>query len=392
MTWNCNGLAEYKRNNSEFRDILTANDIIFLLESWTDVDSDIDLSGYTCFNFYRKFKHKKAKRNSGGIVVYIKDCVKCGVTVVRSHHDTIVWLKLAKTFFSFARDMYVCGSYIWGDDSPANRYVDADLFQLLQDDINYFQELGRIFVTGDFNGRVGHRLDYIAHDALNSATDNVLYIPDVPLDRVSQDSVTNAHGNSLLDLCKATSLRIANGRLGADKHNGAYTYFSRNGSSVIDYLLLNYNDFEYVQSFAIQNFTEFSDHAPLSFSLHTRGRRNMEGINGDTEQVYFRWDEKLLPDFRRGLISKLPDLNIILENANSYERESVSEAVSKFVHVIRDVADPLFEHKRNSTSGKFTKSCMFDSKFFDDQCRASKREYTRALFAYNANSCHVNRL
>ena len=34
--------------------------------------------------------------------------------------------------------------------------------------------------------------------------------------RVSRDKKTNSHGNSLLDLCKSSQLRIVNGRVEAD--------------------------------------------------------------------------------------------------------------------------------------------------------------------------------
>jgi len=41
------------------------------------------LSGYLTFNFFRKFQHRKARRNSGGIVVYIKEELADGVSIVK---------------------------------------------------------------------------------------------------------------------------------------------------------------------------------------------------------------------------------------------------------------------------------------------------------------------
>lgn len=390
--WNCNGLADYKRNDREFTNIVTDNDIIFLLESWTDKDSDVDLTGYKCYNLYRKFKHKHAKRNSGGLVLYVKDCIKRGVTIARSHHDTIIWLRLDKHYFSFDKDMYICGAYIWGDDSPANVHVDVDLFKLLQDDITHFEAIGRVLLAGDLNGRVGHRLDYISNDAFNASTDNASYTPDVPLARASMDNVHNTQGNKLLDLCKATSMRIANGRLCADKAVGSYTFFSRNGSSLIDYLLLNHNDFDRITQFAIQSFTEFSDHAPLSFTIHARRQSVPGASNGNGEHFYYRWDDTCNAEFRRGLISKLPELNTVLTNVSMHERDSVSHAVSSFVHVIRDVADPLFQRKHVVRTGIFTKSPVYDCRWFDNDCRSRKREYKSALRKFNTHRCYVNRV
>jgi hypothetical protein len=43
------------------------------------------------FNFFRKFQHRKARRNSGGIVVYIREELADGIKIVKNHYDTIIW-------------------------------------------------------------------------------------------------------------------------------------------------------------------------------------------------------------------------------------------------------------------------------------------------------------
>ena len=49
-----------------------------------------------------------------GTVIYYRDYVKPGITVVRNHYDTVIWLRLSHDFFGFDRDVYICGMYIWG--------------------------------------------------------------------------------------------------------------------------------------------------------------------------------------------------------------------------------------------------------------------------------------
>ena len=85
--------------------IISENDIVFLYESWTSSSSDIDLSGYISHNFYRKFKHRNAKRSSGGIAIYYKDSLKNGIEIVNNHLDTIIWIKLDHNFFNFENDV-----------------------------------------------------------------------------------------------------------------------------------------------------------------------------------------------------------------------------------------------------------------------------------------------
>ena len=60
------------------------------------------------------------------------------------------------------------------------------------------------------------------------------------------------------------------------------------GHSVNDYLLLNPEDYELVSDFDILDFTEFSDHAPVSFDLCICS----DIFNGSLSRThkYLRWD------------------------------------------------------------------------------------------------------
>ena len=241
-------MTQDKKAESDFVNILAENDIIVLFETWCSKSSDISLKGYTSYNFYRKFRHRRARRNSGGVAVYCKDELKNGIEIVKNVYDTIIWIKLNKTFFGLQEDIFICGSYIWGDDSPMYNIHNVDLFELLEDDINYYRNHGKLIICGDLNCPVGLKPDYIVCDRNTESIDDEEYIPDIPLVRASEDKISNGQGTKLLDLCKATALRIANGRIGADSKSGSFTY-TNVGSSVIDYLLLNERDFLYNQQF-----------------------------------------------------------------------------------------------------------------------------------------------
>ena len=84
---------------------------------------------------------------------------------------------------------------------------------------------------------------------VTGSIDDHEYLPDIPLPRRSLDSTCNSHGTKLLELCKSTSLRIANGRLDSDHLVGTYTYACHAGSSVIDYLILSQHDFSHIANF-----------------------------------------------------------------------------------------------------------------------------------------------
>ena len=75
----------------------------------------------------------------------------------------------------------------------------------------------------------------------------------------------DAHGIRLIELCKSTNLLIANGRLHHDNSICEYTFISHNGISVVDDLLINYNDFQYITNFKTLDPNELSDHNALFF-------------------------------------------------------------------------------------------------------------------------------
>lgn len=370
-------------------DILTEHDIIFLLESWTNERSNIALNNYVSHNYYRKFQHRNARRSSGGILLLYKKSLEPGIKIVRNKHDTIIWIKLDKRFFSFDEDVYVCGVYMWGENYPISQITGVDLFQTLQDDIFYFEKLGTIIIAGDFNGRVSNKLDYVQYDTNVRNIDSFDYNPDVPLPRASVDTVSNSQGTQLLDLCKSTSLKIGNGRLD-DGH--CFTYYSRIGTSVIDYILLKYESFHLVGQFKVLAFNEFSDHAPLQFSLRASSLNKDNGENVTNSSYKYMWNSEQRDLFRRKLISRLPDVNKIFDNINRRDRRSVTDAVCDFVNVINDVASPLFRKQVNAQpDGNFRVNRSTRAKWFDNECREKKVVYNEALKMFNLNKSAVNR-
>ena len=80
---------------------------------------------------------------------------KKGVSVVRNHHETISWLKLDHGFYECEKDVFLCSIYLWPDESPINHVLNVNLFELLEQDVFHFSQIGSIILAGDFNARVG---------------------------------------------------------------------------------------------------------------------------------------------------------------------------------------------------------------------------------------------
>jgi len=345
------------------------------------------LSGYLSFNFFRKFQHRKARRNSGGIVVYIKEELADGVSIVKNHYDTIIWLKCDRTFFNIPDDFYICATYVWGHDSPVYNTFNVDLFEILENDITYFSEFGKIFVTGDLNSRVGNKCDFIVQDKINTVYDDSDYCPDNTSVRASVDSSLNCHGVRLLDLCKSTSLRIVNGRVG---NSCKQTFYSNNGTSVIDYLLTKECSFSNISDFTVHDFNEFSDHAPLHFSLLCN---YVSSEYQSYTDVNYKWDDVLREQFRSGIISMLPAFNNIVHHIDFSSRSSINDVLNNFTETIRSVADPLFSKSRvyNTNPSFNVNTCIKHAEWFDHECVTARNLYHAALRVFNSCKTDTNR-
>ena len=215
------------------------------------MNSKIDLSRQMCHNIYRNFQHRNARRRSRGVVLYYKDSIKDGIESIKTHHRSVIWLKLEHVFFKTDNDIYLCGIQLWNEDSPAYDVVNVDFFNILENDINFYEDLGDVYVCGDFNSRIGSKHDFIRNDDVNSFFDNLDYIPDECHSRASFDTKSNNFGTKLLDICKSTGMRIVNGRVGEDQ--GPFTFISRNGASVVDYLLCKECNFSNIMCFNVNS-------------------------------------------------------------------------------------------------------------------------------------------
>ena len=231
------------------------------------------LEGFEFYNFPRLNRHCKAKRNSGGLGVFVRNCIKEDVTFIKSFEDVIAWFKLRKDRFHLPNDIYLGNVYVVPEGSS---YLNYDVFDLIKKDIAKFPSGTQVLICGDYNARTGTAPD--VHFNTRYGNDNGLdtFCPDMCIaenaryipDRFSMDKASNNnHGNNLLELCKSTGLIIFNGRLGADKNKGEYTRVDTTGCSVIDYFVGSASVLDIVVNFSVKPKFPESDHRPLECSL-----------------------------------------------------------------------------------------------------------------------------
>ena len=115
----------------EFQNFFNSNDVILITESWTNEYSDIEVSNFDSFVLHRKEKKKGCKRNSGGIVLYIRSKYVTRNTLVYTSQDDIIWAKFDKALFSMNTDLYVGLCYVIPDDSSRQSLIDTNIFDRL---------------------------------------------------------------------------------------------------------------------------------------------------------------------------------------------------------------------------------------------------------------------
>ena len=73
---NVQGLVTKRTNklkSMEFQNIFKNNDLVLLTETWTNEFSDISVNNFESFVLNRIEKKAASKRNSGGIILYIRE-------------------------------------------------------------------------------------------------------------------------------------------------------------------------------------------------------------------------------------------------------------------------------------------------------------------------------
>ena len=142
--------------------IIMRHDIFAIIESWLDPGEVVPkIDGYTSIRSDRK-KNSKAKRTSGGLIIYYKNNISSGIEKIASKLNDSIWLKLDRLYFGLDKDLYICVLYIPPVSStyfnPA--ISELDHFDVLSNEIECYAALGDIAIVGDLNSRVGPRLDY----------------------------------------------------------------------------------------------------------------------------------------------------------------------------------------------------------------------------------------
>ena len=210
--WNIEGLTVDKVIDQQFIKHVSKFHIIGFVETWAnDSDNVINIPSFHLVDTNNRRKHKKARRNSGGINVLVQNSICKGISKLPKFHPDILWIKLDHIFFKLERDIYIATVYISPENSSA-KYVDGlePIYAQLLADVVKVSNLGNIIVHGDFNAYTNIKPDFITFDNdIQTNIDDDQYISDQSRPRNNLDhKLMNNSGKHLLNMCKESGLTM----------------------------------------------------------------------------------------------------------------------------------------------------------------------------------------
>ena len=203
----------------------------------------------------------------------------------------------------------------------------------------------------------------------------------VPNQRSNENKVINKYGQLLLKFCINTGLKIANGRMFNDNGIGRFTYYSPNGSSTIDYLILNEGNI--ISKFKVLLKSVESDHCPIQFNISNTKLDDHDDYNplkidtcvNDKASCsnVFLWQDEKKQEYQLGLRNE--------QTCHAFEEMlcAVTDGCKTdtlcdlFNGMIENAISLLFPARKHiSKERKYTKNDFPSNPWYDKECKSLK--------------------
>ena len=232
-------------------------------------------------------------------------------------------------------------------NSTYNQNSNIDIFESVSNEMSKYNLDGDVLLCGDFNEGTGCGLaNFISNDNDKHVrvADNYLQDSNIKY-RISQDSVIDARGRELIDLCIESQLRILNGRSFGDSQ-GMYTSYNNNGNSVVYYMLVSENLLSQVLYFNVGlNIPQLSDHSKICCKIFANFFPNPYLDKLKPLSLVYKWSSIAADNFKDALCS-----NTVKCKINDLEHLkgdfSVDQLFTKLTDIIITAADMSLRKKQ----------------------------------------------
>ena len=386
LSWNIQSPSSLEGNkfeNESFQKIINSHDFACLQE----IRRDVHLTGY------RSICNTRKDGRSGGVGILIKNELVEGTEVVKNEQNSDYLIcRLDKDFFNLTSDLFIINVYVKPYNSSASTLENngLDTIKLIESTINDLREHGEILLCGDFNARIGRQAGMIECDTNEFIPLPVDYEPDEYLPRNSEDNTSNTYGTHFLNLIKNNQLTILNGRTIGD-FQGKFTSVQRNGCSVIDYIAVTKKNKLQINYFKVLDFTEHSDHKPLSVELRCnkmtlRKYRPLEEsyqpapcrfiFNDDNKDNFYH------AQTTQTTINTINEINSEIDSlstpANNNMEAQIQSINGKFTNHLRSMAKESFKQTKPARD-----TLKPNNPWFSWKARIAKREVRKAASTMN---------
>ena len=249
-----------------------------------------------------------------------------------------------------------------------------------------YQSLGRsnVMVFGDFNARTSNLVDFYIADKFNNVFDDNGDCQ-VPNDmnitgRHNMDVTINEYGRVLIELCKKADMRILNGRVLGDLH-GAFTCHHYNGSSCVDYCIVDSCLLDQIQYFKV--FDILSDHCMIGLLIKA-GFYKPTLITIDCELSAlpnrYIWNETSAESYKKIFNTNVMNQKIKRpENVNFYE-EDINDSLDLYYtcNILHDTANISLKKANRNVPKNISKSNKIKSKkWYNIECLSTQKQLMR---------------
>lgn len=395
MSVNIEGLLS-KLDDKSLIDTINKYDVVCILESFiTDIKVLENIFNNCSFYFKNAKKLSHQGRPSGGVLVLIKNHLVHKLNVVEVNHvfDNIVCLRFDfKSLGADVDNLLLIAAYLPPYSSP---YYNSSNYESGIDLLEHFMIFitekipdANIILCGDLNSRISNLQPISESDIIDKYVDqnnNTLCFDYDCYDRCSQDKEVNIYGRGLFDLCVIYDLIVLNGFCQSDSL-GAFTYVSKQGSSVIDFFIvstpfLNYDiDMEVINS-------SFSCHLPVVLSLNFKAPIVNSDVDIGTKFMTYEkivWNDELTDEF--------------INNVENIFSDNVLDNIISSIDVNVNHTVDLISCNLLKASAIFMKSFsvnnnMIDYKnaWYDKECFNAKKKVNSCLRNFNRHNTYENK-
>ena len=154
------------------------------------------MGDFSHFELHRTERKLSCTRNSGGIIIYVRNNLVSEETLFAKRDDAHIWLRLKHELFNFDNDLFLCLCYIPPSSSSRQSLIEKNIYASIMQDVLEIQNLTNdkcnFLLLGDLNSRIGEMCDYVTD---GHATHMPLlpddYNSDEVIPRRSQDKAVN---------------------------------------------------------------------------------------------------------------------------------------------------------------------------------------------------------